>query len=452
MMMAIQSRSGTVLSVSELTRSIRDTLEGRFGTVWVEGEISNYRPHGSGHHYFTLKDDTAQLSCVLFRGQARNLSMRLADGLKVQAEGEITVYEARGQYQLVAKWLQPVGRGELQARFEALKRKLEVEGLFDRGAKKPVPRFPRCVGVVTSPTGAAIRDILNVLSRRAPWVRVLVFPVRVQGEGGEREIAETLNWIGSLRTGDLPPIDTLIVGRGGGSIEDLWNFNEEIVARAIHACPIPVISAVGHEIDFTIADFVADLRAPTPSAAAELAVPDGEELVRRLGSLSDRLNAEVEDALEHFAMVMELTEKALLAHEPRRLLQGYAQSIDHAQERLGQWVESAMVEFSGRLDLLGSRLGSQRPIDRIESERNAAGRLWERLDFAGKIGMDKTGDTLAGLAKALEMLSPSNVMGRGYSMTFDRDGNAVIDPARVEAGDILTTRVAKGEIESVVRG
>jgi exodeoxyribonuclease VII large subunit len=241
-----------VLTVTQLTRRVRGVLESEIGQVWVEGEISNYRLQSSGHHYFTLKDEGAQISCVMFRGAALRMSTRLGDGVQVQVLGELSVYEPRGQYQLVVKLVQPKGMGVLQARFEALKRKLASEGLFDEGLKQALPKFPATIAMVTSPTGAAIRDMLNILSRRAPWVRLLVLPVRVQGNGAEHEIAAAINALNRAEMLGIPKPDVMIVGRGGGSLEDLWNFNEEVVARAIFASRIPVISAVGHEIDFTI--------------------------------------------------------------------------------------------------------------------------------------------------------------------------------------------------------
>ncbi|HEY3661920.1 MAG TPA: exodeoxyribonuclease VII large subunit, partial [Chthoniobacterales bacterium] len=277
-----------VLSVAELTRSIRGTLESRFGAVWVQGEISNYKQHPSGHQYFTLKDQRAAISCVIFRNTLPPFPTPLADGMQVQIYGNVTVFEARGQYQLSVQILQSRGLGLLQARFEALKRKLEAEGLFEQARKRTLPKFPRRIGIVTSSSGAAIQDILNVLQRRAPNVEVLINPVRVQGSGASLEIATAIREL-SASNDAWKMIDVLVVARGGGSIEDLWEFNEEIVARAIFHSPIPVVSAVGHEVDFTIADFVADLRAPTPSAAAELIVPDVRDLERRVRELQNCL-------------------------------------------------------------------------------------------------------------------------------------------------------------------
>src|SRR6266436_4473990 len=274
-------KTAKVFTVAELTRAIRGTLETKFGAVWVQGEISNYKLHPSGHQYFTLKDQRAQIGCVIWRDTMAPPRQALADGNQVQVYGTVTVFEARGQYQLNVQILQPRGVGLLQAKFEALKRKLEAEGLFAQERKRPLPKFPRRIGIVTSPSGAAIRDMLNVLRRRAPWLQILINPVRVQGTGAAQEIAVAIREL-AKRSEAFAPLDLIVVTRGGGSIEDLWEFNEEIVARAIFHSAVPIVSAVGHEIDFTICDFVADLRAPTPSAAAELIVPDLVDLQRQI--------------------------------------------------------------------------------------------------------------------------------------------------------------------------
>src|SRR3954454_21804453 len=291
-------QTSKVFTVGELTRQIRGALETRFGAVWVQGEVSNYRPQPSGHRYFTLKDQRAAISCVIFRNTLPPTAPPIVDGAQVQVYGNVTVFEARGQYQLNVQILQTRGAGLLQAKFEALKRKLDAEGLFDSARKRALPKFPRRIGIVTSPSGAAIRDILNVLSRRAPNVHVLVNPVRVQGIGAAAEIAVAIKEFGRPNE-SWEPLDLIVIARGGGSIEDLWEFNEEIVARAIFHSPIPIVSAVGHEIDFTIADFVADLRALTPSAAAELVVPDSAELSRRVNELENCLQKYLRNFVQH---------------------------------------------------------------------------------------------------------------------------------------------------------
>src|SRR5437773_3055407 len=273
--------SPTVFTVGELTRQLRGILETKFGSVWVQGEVSNYKLHPSGHQYFTLKDARAQIACVIFRNTMAPLRQPLVDGTQVQVYGNVSVFEARGQYQLSVQILQPRGLGLLQAKFEALKRKLEAEGFFAPERKRPLPKFPKRVGIVTSPSGAAVRDMLNVLRRRAPWLQILINPVRVQGIGAAAEIAVAIRELATPNE-NFAPVDLIVIARGGGSIEDLWEFNEEIVARTIASVTVPIVTAIGHEIDFTIADFVADLRAPTPSAAAQLIVPDMIDLRRHI--------------------------------------------------------------------------------------------------------------------------------------------------------------------------
>jgi len=310
-------QTSKVFTVGELTRQIRGILETRFGAVWVQGEISNYKLHPSGHQYFTLKDQRAQIACVIWRDTMLPPRQPLVDGTQVQVYGTVTVFEARGQYQLNVQILQPRGLGLLQAKFEALKRKLQAEGLFAPERKRPLPKFPRRIGIVTSPTGAAIRDMLNVLRRRAPWLQILISPVRVQGSGAAQEIAVAIRELATPNEA-WEPLDLIVVTRGGGSIEDLWEFNEEIVARAIFNSTVPIVSAVGHEIDFTICDFVADLRAPTPSAAAELIVPDIIDLHRRIDGcargLARQLLNRVRDAQQRLDHAREILRRCL-AHK-----------------------------------------------------------------------------------------------------------------------------------------
>src|SRR5213075_3066076 len=285
-------QTSKVFTVGELTRQIRGTLETKFRAVWVQGEISNYKLHPSGHQYFTLKDQRAQIACVIWRDTMASPRQPIVDGSQVQVYGTVTVFEARGQYQLNVQILQPRGVGLLQAKFEVLKRKLEAEGLFAQERKRPLPKFPRRIGIVTSPSGAAIRDMLNVLRRRAPWLQILINPVRVQGSGAAQEIAVAIRELAKPNE-NFAPVDLIVLTRGGGSMEDLWEFNEEIVARTIADLAVPIVSAIGHEIDFTIADFVADLRAPTPSAAAELIVPDIVDLRRHIDACTRGVGREL---------------------------------------------------------------------------------------------------------------------------------------------------------------
>lgn len=438
------------LTVSELTRRVRQLLENSIGSLWVRGEISNCRRQSSGHYYFTLKDGGAQLSCVLFRGNAAGAESVLVDGFEIQAFGDITVYEARGQYQMIVRRARAAGQGGLQAQFEALKLRLQAEGLFDAANKRPIPRLPRAVAIVTSPTGAALQDMLNVLGRRAPWLRVLVFPARVQGAGAAEEIAAALRRL-SERPDTLPEIDTVVVARGGGSLEDLWAFNEEIVARAIYECSLPVISAVGHEIDFTIADFVADLRAPTPSAAAELLAPDRAELLGFLQNCRERMQRRVGQTLEHHRRVLDLMARGVPRREPERLLLPWRQALDERAEALRQNAAEALNFHRETLTRLRHRLELRRP-DRQLAERSArldvlGDRLRARTEAALRLA--ETGHRR--VAALLRALGPDAVLSRGFSLTLDENGHPVLDAATLKPGAELTTRLARGEVKSVVR-
>lgn len=438
-----------VLSVTQLTREIREVLEGHIGSVWVEGEISNHRLQSSGHHYFTLKDAGAQLSCVFFRGAAARCTARIQDGALVQVHGEISVYEPRGQYQMVVKQVQAKGKGTLQERFEALKRQLHAEGLFDEDNKQPIPRFPRIVALVTSPTGAAIQDMLNILTRRAPWVRVLVFPVRVQGQGAEREIVRALEVLSDAAAHGLPVPDTIVVGRGGGSLEDLWCFNEEVLARAIAACPIPIISAVGHEIDFTIADFVADLRAPTPSAAAELLAPDRAELLRHLESIARTLQARVGTLLDHHQHVIALTAKGALRHAPDRLLQQAEQNTDEIESHLREAVRERMQLLTDDLTQKQHVLAAHHPRVQLTEAVHRVESGSQRLRQGLMHRLDRLSDRLQSRGELLKHIGPDAVLARGFSYTTNAAGDVLQDAADVKAGDELRTRLAKGTVRSV---
>ena len=368
----------TIFTVSDLTRAIREILEGRIGEVWVEGEISNYRKQSSGHHYFTLKDDRSQISCVMFaRSYGAQTRVAILDGMQVQAYGMISVYEARGQYQLIVQLVQPRGQGLLQAKFEALKRKLQAEGLFDPNHKKALPKFPKRVALVTSSSGAAVQDMLNILKRRSPWLSILICPVRVQGEGAATEISEMIDFVSS-RAGELK-IDLMIVGRGGGSLEDLWEFNEERLARSIYHARIPVVSAVGHEIDFTIADFVADLRAPTPSAAAELVVPDIVALQGELVSRRSALDRLIRQALEIRRMQVRRLAEAPHFREPRRLIVERQQRVDQLEMRFQEIWKNALQRRRSGIEKILTFLSAFRPERWLQAKRGELTGLETRL-------------------------------------------------------------------------
>jgi len=442
-----------VFSVSEVTKAVRGVIESAFDEVWIEGEVSNFRQQASGHQYFTLKDAGAQLSCVLFaRGGAWRKPVALQDGMLVQARGKLTVYEARGQYQLNVSLVQAAGAGLLQAKFEALKRRLAAEGLFDEERKRELPQFPRAVGIVTSPTGAALRDMLNVLTRRAPWLRVIVSPARVQGEGAAVEIARALDDLNQLAARGIAPVDVIVVARGGGSIEDLWEFNNEPLARTIAASSLPVVSAVGHEIDFTIADFVADLRAPTPSAAAELIVPDTAELLRLLAERASFLHRRVSAAIEHSRTHLAGLLRSALFREPARRIEAATQRVDLAELSLQRAVESRLADFSQRIETLGSRVRQHRPDQVLALHRQkisaVAGALTER--FQQRLHRER--DRLVRVSDMLRLLSPGQTLARGYTITTTADGRVLRSVADATPGSELQTRLRDGAVASVVKG
>lgn len=439
-----------ILSIAQITRKIRMMLEIQVGEVWVEGEVSNARAQKSGHVYFTLKDDTAQLACVLFRGAASKNRVELRDGMNVQAFGEITVYEAQGKYQLVVSRLQEKGVGALQARFEALKRRLQEEGLFDTARKRPIAGFPGAIGLVTSPTGAAVRDLLSILARRAPWTRVIVAPVRVQGKGAEDEIAAAIALLNRESGKSLPELDTLIVGRGGGSIEDLWCFNEEVVARAIVASAIPVISAVGHEIDFTIADFAADLRAPTPSAAAELATPDGAELRRRLATLGGKMSALVRRKVEYLDRLLAGRSRESLRRGPEFVLREAGQNLDRAAENLHAAMADRFDAIALLLDRASRTLAAARPDLTLDRAAERIERARGQLEGIVARRLDRATERAASLRALLSSLGPETTLKRGFSLTLGPDGRPLRRAADVQPGQRLRTRLADGEITSVV--
>lgn len=440
-----------VLSVGVLTRKIRELLESGVGEVWVEGEVSNLRRQASGHVYFTLKDATSQLACVLFAGQSAQLrGMKFADGVQVQLFGQITVYEARGNYQIIVRKVQERGVGALQAKFEELKQRLASEGLFDTERKRPLPRFPRRLGVVTSPTGAAIRDFLNVLHRRQRGIAVVIYPVRVQGKGAAAEIAGAIREFGDPTGLGIEPVDVIVVTRGGGSLEDLWEFNEEAVARAIAGSPVPVVSAIGHEIDFTIADFAADLRAPTPSAAAEILSADSAELMEHLGQLSSRLRRSVENTVGTFRHRLEGFLRTVLFSEPLRALRENRQELDRLSDDLrrspSDWMRSHRLLLERASGVLASRSPEKQiagALHLLATSRVAMKQCCESGLQSFRAGLEKN-------AAVLGALSPAAALGRGYTLTLGADGNLIRSAASLAAGDPLVTKFADGSVRSVV--
>ena len=439
-----------IFSVAEVTRALRGVIESAFEEVWVEGEVSNFRQQASGHQYFTLKDADSQLACVQFARGTWSKAVQLADGMLVQAKGRLTVYEARGQYQLVVSLVQAAGAGALLAKFEALKRRLAAEGLFDAERKRALPKFPRTLGIVTSPTGAALRDMLNVLARRAPWLRVIVSPARVQGEGAAAEIIAALDDLNALAARGIAPVDLIVLARGGGSIEDLWEFNDERLARAIAASPLPVVSAVGHEIDFTIADFVADLRAPTPSAAAELVVPDTAELLRMLEQQNAFLRRHVLAALESAKTQLAGLARSALFREPSQRVEQAIQRVDSAEQALARAALAQLAGLRQRADGLAASLRQHRPDQRLALLRERLATLGAQVSerFARQITTRR--ERLARAGDVLRLLSPKHTLERGYSVTTNADGKLLRSTRDVTEGALLVTELRDGKVTSVV--
>jgi exodeoxyribonuclease VII large subunit len=441
-----------VLSVSALTRKVRGLLEDGIGEVWVEGEVSNLRRQSSGHAYFTLKDSGSQIACVLFAGQTAQLrSMNFADGVQVQLQGSLTVYEPRGNYQIIVRRIQERGVGALQAKFEELKRRLDAEGLFDSTKKRPLPKFPRRIGVVTSPTGAAIQDFLNVLHRRQRGIEVVICPVRVQGKGAAAEIAEAIRLLGDPSTTGLPPFDVIVVTRGGGSLEDLWEFNEEAVARAVAASPIPVVSAVGHEIDFTICDFAADFRAPTPSAAAEILSADSGELLDKLQHLAARLGRPVLMRLDGLSNQLIALERTALFLEPRRILQEKQQTLDRLLEDLQSTAESAPHQLRLLLERHARILAGHRPDLKISELSRRLATYRDTLERRADSQLQHEKSTLARNAAVLRALNPAAALARGYTITMDENGQILRSATDASNSNELTTRFHDGEVKSHIR-
>jgi len=446
-------RPPQVFTVSELNRAVRDLLEGTIGEVWIRGEVSNHRCQSSGHHYFSLKDSTSQISCVLFAGTARRIrSLRLEDGREVQAFGRLSVYEARGQYQLVVEQLQEAGIGALQAKFEALKASLAAEGLFDTSRKKPMPKFPRIIGVVTSPTGAAIRDFLHVLHRRMPGIRVIIAPARVQGRGAAAEIADAIRTFQPSPTSRLPAVDAIVVTRGGGSVEDLWEFNEEVVARAIAASSIPVVSAVGHEIDFTIADFVADFRAPTPSAAAEILAADGIEMMRAVTLQSRRLVQTVANQVRFLRTALSAIERGGWMRDPARKIEQCNLRLDDYSTALAALMRDRIQRAHQSLTHATHVLKLHRPDTAIRQTRERLGRWNSTFSAAVRHQHEVTRQRVERTSDLLSALSPLATISRGYTITTDAAGNILRSSENLRSGMPLRTRFADGEVSSSVHG
>jgi len=417
-----------VFSVGELTEQIRRLLEKQIGQIWVSGEVTNLRAQSSGHIYFTLKDSNAQISCVLFRGEIVPHRELIADGQKILLQGDVTVYEARGNYQIIVRAVELQGVGALQIQFEKLKQKLAAEGLFAPERKRPLPKFPQRIGLITSPTGAAIRDVLHVVQRRNPSLEIILVPCRVQGDGSAREIANAIRLLNEF---NLQPstfnLQLILVTRGGGSLEDLWAFNEEIVARAIFESAIPIVSAVGHEIDFTIADFVADVRAATPSAAAEIITEGIFSSCKFLSVCGERMRQLFQRQLEDKKFVLAQNAQRLAQVHPRRKFQNWIQRLDDLQNSLSRCAKQGTRHSQIILRNLAERLHRIRPSQFLKLRR----------------------EQLRQIQKHLNLLGPEQVLARGYSITTGAaSGKVLRDAAKIKSGQKLKTRLAKGEVFS----
>lgn len=434
-----------VYTVSRLNAEARAVLEGSFPLLWVEGEISNLARPASGHWYFSLKDSAAQVRCAMFRQRNQMLRFKPQDGMHVLIRARISLYEGRGEFQLIAEHMEEAGSGALQRAFEMLKLRLQNEGLFDAARKRPLPRLPRRIGVITSPTGAAIRDILTVLSRRFPSIPVVIYPVPVQGTGAGEQIAAAIR-----RAGERAECDVLIVGRGGGSLEDLWAFNEEVVARAIHASPLPIVSAVGHEIDFTIADFVADMRAPTPSAAAELLSPDREEMRTQLLQQRIRLARSFQRQMRHKRQQLDALHKRL--KHPGRRLQEIAQRLDEMEQRLGRASHHLLRHAGSRLAALHARLERHTPLYRVQALQTRRKELQRRLHGAAAQHLERLTRRLAQAAHTLDAVSPLATLSRGYAIVTAADGRVLRAATQTAPGAQVQARLGQGRLLCRVEG
>lgn len=439
------SDAAKMLSVSEVNRIVKETLEGTFYPFWISGEVGNLTVHRSGHVYLTLKDRRSQLSGVFFNGAGAARQMKLEVGAEVEAYGRLSVYEPRGVYQLNIQQLRPKGLGALQARFEELKTKLHAEGLFAEERKRPIPVLPSCIGVVTSTDGAALRDFLNVLERRFGSMHVRIYPASVQGEGAAEQIAAGIDF---LNRSD--PCDVIVITRGGGSLEDLWSFNDEQLARTIVASRLPVISAVGHEVDFTIADFVADLRVPTPSAAAELVVGQRSELTEQVTNLERRLGQSLQGQARELRHRVERAANHYVFREPLHLVRRCQQRVDELQARLPNLLMQQLRDLQGRLDRASHHYVFRQPLARIEQQRERVATLDRHLHHELKLRLKQEAQTVARLDGQLRALSPRRVLERGYAILL-QDQRPVTDPRQVASGDRLRGIVAGGDLDLNVR-
>lgn len=435
-----------VYSVAELNREARLVLEDELPALWVAGEISNLAKPGSGHLYFSLKDAAAQVRCAMFRNSNRSLKFSPEDGQQVLVRAKVTIYEPRGSYQLIVEHMEPAGEGLLRRRLEELKTKLAAEGLFDASHKQPLPELPRQIGIITSPTGAAVRDILHILQRRFATVPVVIYPVQVQGDKAKHDIVDAIK-IASTRN----ECDVLILGRGGGSLEDLWAFNEEPVARAIYSCPIPIISAVGHEVDFTIADLVADLRAPTPSGAAELVVPDARTWADQLSSLENRAKNTINRQIQQNTYYLRQLAGRLQRRQPIVVLRQHSQRLDELVQRMANSAGNRIMMDRLRFRNILDQLRTATPIIRIQNTERKLAEIDSRIDHAMQLRLNSVRQKLSVMVAELQAVSPLKTLERGYAVIQDKStGQLVRSIETLQKGQEISGRVADGKFEARV--
>ena len=446
----IMNQDRFVYSVSELNSAVARLLEQEFAWIWVEGEISNLATPASGHIYFTLKDAEAQVRCAMFRGRNRELKFRPENGTQVIVRGKVSLYEVRGDYQLIVDRMEEAGAGALQRKFEELKHKLAAEGLFSEAGKQAIPEVPACIGVITSRTGAAIRDVLSVIARRFPSVPVMLYPVPVQGEESAPAICRALQLAQQHAA-----CDVLLLVRGGGSLEDLWSFNEESVARAIFDCPIPVVSGIGHEVDITIADFVADHRAATPTAAAETVTPDQQAWMQTLDWYRSRIEQLALEKIARPGERLSWLRTRLMQQHPLSILQRLGQRLGDFEKRLRLKMEYDVRSANDRVSQLQTRLLSRSPAVAIRDYHNRVAHLHQLALFSIRSDLQERKSRLSNLASTLNAISPLQTLSRGYSITCDADGHTITDAGRVAEHDLITTRLHLGQlvsrIEKIIR-
>jgi len=441
-----QPSNRTVLSVSELNRSVASMLETEFSWVWVEGEISNLSKPASGHIYFSLKDSGAQIRCAMFKGRMRDLKFKPENGMNIVIRGKVSLYEARGDYQIIVDKMDEAGDGLLQQQFEALKQQLSKEGLFAENIKQPVPEHPRTIGVITSPSGAAIRDVLSVIERRFPSIPVKLFPVPVQGGEAAPAICDAIYKLDKHKL-----CDVILLVRGGGSIEDLWAFNEEKVARAIHLCSIPIVSGVGHEIDFTIADFVADFRAATPTAAAEKVTPDQASYLQSTLRYGQRLLQLINESIVTLATRTNHLQKRLEQQHPSTVLNNLSQRVDEIDQRIRMAWKNNCQQYKNDLVQTNAQLLALSPEHKINISRNEVANCRQQIQLMMNNQLHQQRLQLTNQVSTLNALSPLQTLSRGYSITYDSNGKALKNASGLQSGDTLKTRLHENEVLSVIK-